>query len=205
MIIMIKPKPGYTVQFVRSNHSKEKDSRANKWVVLDVEDVYLNYARKKKNNIIDCEVQDSLVARTAAEPRDEYTVGSWEEVYSSLCSIYWYPNCRQRPQWKSLIQIIHTQNSWKMIHQKSPIQFFHTISICHAFFSIYPYKIRFRNQLFNFSYKIPYGNIRDCGSFYSVFSYPNPQTVFPASFSVCQMIDWTCFRTCYSPFSTTVW
>ena len=73
---MIKPKPGYTVQFVRSNHSKEKDSRANKWVVLDVEDVYLNYARKKKNNIIDCEVQDSLVARTAAEPRDEYTVGS---------------------------------------------------------------------------------------------------------------------------------
>ena len=68
MKIMIKPKPGYTIRVERSNRSEEIDKCTNRWVVLDVEDVYLNYASKKKNNIMDCGVQDSLVARTAAEP-----------------------------------------------------------------------------------------------------------------------------------------
>ena len=70
MKIMIKPKPGYTIRVERSNCSEEIDKCTNRWVVLDVEDVYLNYASKKKNNIMDCGVQDSLVARTAAEPWD---------------------------------------------------------------------------------------------------------------------------------------
>ena len=70
MKIMIKPKPGYTIRVVRSDRNEEKDMHTNRWVVLDVEDVYLNYASKKKNKIMDCGVQDSLVARTAAEPWD---------------------------------------------------------------------------------------------------------------------------------------
>ena len=70
MKIMIKPKPGYTIRVERSSCSEEIDKCTNRWVVLDVEDVYLNYASKKKNNIMDCGVQDSLVARTAAEPWD---------------------------------------------------------------------------------------------------------------------------------------
>ena len=71
MKIMIKLKPGYTIRVECSNRSEEIDKCTNRWVVLDVEDVYLNYASKKKNNIMDCGVQDSLVARTAAEPWDE--------------------------------------------------------------------------------------------------------------------------------------
>ena len=70
MKIMIKLKPGYTIRVVRFNSREEKDKRANRLVTLDVEDVYVNYASKKKNNIMDYGIQDSLVARTAAEPWD---------------------------------------------------------------------------------------------------------------------------------------
>lgn len=68
MLIMIKPRQGETIRVIRSAHAESDLS--DRWVVLEVEKIYLKKGTRK-NAEMDCEVQDSLVARTAAEPWDD--------------------------------------------------------------------------------------------------------------------------------------
>lgn len=72
MLIAVKPKPGDVFCVKHQTCTENENVNSNCWIILDVEDFYINRNSKKKFNTTDCHAQEiCFVAKTASEPWDD--------------------------------------------------------------------------------------------------------------------------------------